>query len=40
MNIRKKITECNKINSANPLYLRMTDVRGKLKKCKMIMYGI
>ena len=29
---KKKITECNEINSANPL--RITDMRGKFKKCK------
>ena len=26
---KKKITECNEINSANPPYLRITDMRGK-----------
>ena len=31
---KKKITECNETNSANPLYLRITDMRGKFKKCK------
>ena len=24
---KKKITECNKINSVNPLYLRITDMK-------------
>ena len=31
---KKKNTECNEINSANPLYLRITDMRSKFKKCK------
>ena len=26
---KKKITECNETNSANPLYLGITDMRGK-----------
>ena len=26
---KKKTTECNEINSVNPLYLRITDMRGK-----------
>ena len=34
MNIRKKITECNEINSVNPLYLRITDMKGQFKKGK------
>ena len=34
MNTRKEITECNVINSVNPLYLRIRDLRGKLKKGK------
>ena len=40
MNIRKKITECNEINSVNPLYLRSKDMKGQFKKVKIIMYGI
>ena len=40
MNIRKTITECNEINSVNPLYLRIIDMKGQLKKVKVIMYGI
>ena len=32
MNIRKKITECNEINSVNPLYLRIKEMNGKFKK--------
>ena len=28
---KKKITECNEINSVNPLYLRITDVKGQFK---------
>ena len=32
MNIRKKITECNEINSVNPLYLRIKDMKGQFKK--------
>ena len=31
MNI-KKITQCNVINSVNPLYLRIRDKKGQLKK--------
>ena len=27
MNIRKKITECNEINSVNPLYLKIKDMK-------------
>ena len=34
MNIRKKITECNEINSINPLYLSIKDMKGQLKKGK------
>ena len=34
MNTRKEITECNIINSVNPLYLRIRDLRGKFKKGK------
>ena len=34
MNTRKEITECNVINSVNPLYLRIRDLRGKFKKGK------
>ena len=34
MNIRKKITECNEKNSVNPLYLRITDMKGHFKKGK------
>ena len=34
MNIRKKITECNKINSVNPLYLMIEDMKGQFKKGK------
>ena len=33
MNI-KKITECNEINSVNPLYLRIKDMKGQFKKGK------
>ena len=29
---KKKITECNKINSVNPLYLRIKDMKGQFKK--------
>ena len=32
INIRKKITECNKINSVNPLYLMIKDMKGQFKK--------
>ena len=31
---KKKITECNEINSVNPLYLRITDVTGQFIKDK------
>ena len=34
MNTKKIITECNEINSVNPLYLRITDMKGQLKKGK------
>ena len=37
---KKQITECNEINSVNPLYLRITDMKGQFKGVKMIMYGI
>ena len=36
----KRITECNEINSVNPLYLRITDMKVNLEKVNMIMYGI
>ena len=31
---KKKITECNEINSLNPLYLRIRDIKGQFKKGK------
>ena len=31
---KKKITECNVINSVNPLYLRIIDMKGQFKKRK------
>ena len=31
---KKKITECNVINSVNPLYLRIKDMKGQFKKGK------
>ena len=31
---KKKITECNEINSDNPPYLRIKDMKGQLKKGK------
>ena len=31
---KKKNTECNEINSVNPLYLRIADMKGKFKKGK------
>ena len=31
---KKKITECNEINSVNPLYLRIKDMKGHFKKGK------
>ena len=31
---KKKITECNVINSVNPLCLRITDMKGQFKKGK------
>ena len=42
---KKKITECNEINSVNPLYLRIKDMKGQFKKGKgdnvwyLIIYG-
>ena len=42
---KKKNTECNVINSVKPLYLRITDMKGKFKKGKgdnvwyLIIYG-
>ena len=32
--LKKKITECNEINSVNPLYLRIKDMKGQFKKVK------
>ena len=34
MNIRKKVKECNVINSVNPIYLRITDMKAQFKKSK------
>ena len=34
LNIRKKITESDVTNSVNPLYLRITDMKGQFKKSK------
>ena len=31
---KKKNRECNEINSVNPLYLRIIDIRGQFKKVK------
>ena len=31
---KKKISECDVINSVNPLYLRIADINGQLKKSK------
>ena len=31
---KKKITECNEVNSVNPLYLRIKDIKGQFKKAK------
>ena len=31
---KKKITECNEINSVNPLYFRITDMKGQFIKDK------
>ena len=31
---KKKITECNVINSVNPIYLRITHMKGQFKKDK------
>ena len=31
---KKKITECSKINSVNPLYLEIRDMKGQFKKGK------
>ena len=37
---KNKITECNVINSVNPLYLSIKDMKGQFKKVKVIVYGI
>ena len=37
---KRKITECNVINSINPLYLRITDMKGKFKKGDNVWYLI
>ena len=34
MTIRKIIAECNEINSVNPLYLKIKDMKGQFKKGK------
>ena len=34
MCIKKKISECNVINSVNPLYLRIVDIKGQFEKGK------
>ena len=34
MNIKTWITECNEIKSVNPIYLRITDMKGQNKKGK------
>ena len=31
---KKKISECNVINSVNPLYLKITDMKGQFEKGK------
>ena len=31
---KKKVTECNEINSVNPLYLKIIDMKGQFKKVK------
>ena len=31
---KKKVSECNIINSVNPLYLKITDMKGQFKKGK------
>ena len=33
---KKKKTECNEISSVNPLYLRITDIKGQFKKDKSV----
>ena len=37
---KKKNTECNVINSVNPLYLRIKDMKGQFEKGKGDNYGI
>ena len=37
---KKNITECHEINSVNPLYLKIADMKVNLEKVKVIMYGI
>ena len=34
MTIRRIIAECNEINSVNPLYLKIKDMKGQFKKGK------
>ena len=31
---KKSITKCNVMNSVNPLYLRIANIKGQFKKCK------
>ena len=37
---KKKVTECNEMNSVNPLYLRIKDMKGQFGKGKVILCGI
>ena len=37
---KKKITECNEINSVNPLYFGIKDMKGQFNKCKGDINGI
>ena len=45
MTIRKIIAECNEINSVNPLYLKIKDMKGQFKKgkgdnvCYLMIFG-
>ena len=37
---RKQVTKFDKINSVNPLYLRIKDMKVNLKKVKQLIYGV
>ena len=37
---KKKITECNEINSVSSFYLKIKDMKRQFKKVKVTIYGI